>query len=607
MINDGMPLGEELAEVKVWGHPWHGLCTAGQLALPNSTSMTYPQPSGGDVHVLRVPGTPAVVRSEADVARDAAAGMQWLDHAILSGRNHQLYGQSLGPLSWIWSEQDGTRWLVSLEAPPVRQYVVTSSAVPTQQVLLLSGDASAESGLVTVHNSDNDDFPVLLVGTVINRTANSISLEFPLGVSVPAGSVVRAHSISFVSDTSVTVRIHRFGEFGGAQDEITRTIVLRPSATGSDEGVTVIGQPGVYQEYGFYESGFGWNFPGADLDIDAMTDHGDVAVLALVVSEIGLPTRAAVGWIKIALSRGQDGVVSVTATALLTRSQARSTSPVMGMVIQSGVPTPIRISLPAGLSDISQACDPTCCQPGEAHVSGAGDHVISVSIDGGLSCSASIHESQSSDATATWSCTQLPPDWTGPGVWECGGNKYTWPVDWTSTYSISFSGSIDAWFTASKSYSTSDSGTVNGAPDPVFASIDFGIPVLSPLYGVISSARLTQNIPSTVVDTSDIAFIIPVRLSNLLYGLVGFIVEFGSGVDAGKLRVKARRWMSGFDTVNLLPGQDIPFPVAPTLTAKVMTDIGRDAIRLVRSVMPYGSVQQGGVGASISDRPVSWV
>lgn len=105
--------------VQIWGHPWHGLVEDGTLTLPNSDTMIYPIPSSAgeaDVLAFQPPGTPPVVRSPEQAAADAAAGRQWLDYALICGRNdRRLYGQSIGGNgTWLYAAPDGSRWRVTL-------------------------------------------------------------------------------------------------------------------------------------------------------------------------------------------------------------------------------------------------------------------------------------------------------------------------------------------------------------------------------------------------------------------------------------------------------------------------------------------------------------
>jgi hypothetical protein len=91
-------------ELNAFGAPYHGLATAGSLALPNSTTLTVTQPGNGDVWCLDVPGNPPLSRTTAELANDATLGRTWLDYAIFSGLTRQFYGQDLTAYqAWVWA------------------------------------------------------------------------------------------------------------------------------------------------------------------------------------------------------------------------------------------------------------------------------------------------------------------------------------------------------------------------------------------------------------------------------------------------------------------------------------------------------------------------
>lgn len=119
------------------GHPWHGLCTAGVLALPNATTKTYPQPSGGDCFKLAVPGHAAPVRNTAQLADDAAQGLQWLGHALVSGDSSaggglQVYGKPVGLNCWIWAVSPSKKWKVNAAGLTVSAGVLSGNLLLTE-------------------------------------------------------------------------------------------------------------------------------------------------------------------------------------------------------------------------------------------------------------------------------------------------------------------------------------------------------------------------------------------------------------------------------------------------------------------------------------------
>lgn len=107
-----------LTLVDLFGHPFHGLCKDGTLHLPNGQTMSYPQPSNGDVHVQRVPGAAGGAGlTPEQLAAETAAGHTWIDYGLLSGGSLQFWGHDIG--GWIYIDPDGARWLVRLMTMPV--------------------------------------------------------------------------------------------------------------------------------------------------------------------------------------------------------------------------------------------------------------------------------------------------------------------------------------------------------------------------------------------------------------------------------------------------------------------------------------------------------
>lgn len=110
-----VPLG---AEVHVFGTPYHGLCRAGTLTLPDASTKTVSQPIGGDVLALRVPGNQPLNRTPVEIAADLAIGREWLEYAIFSGSTRFYYGSALGSINkWIWAVSMAEKWVVTINNP----------------------------------------------------------------------------------------------------------------------------------------------------------------------------------------------------------------------------------------------------------------------------------------------------------------------------------------------------------------------------------------------------------------------------------------------------------------------------------------------------------
>lgn len=147
-------------EIEVWGHPWHGLVEDGVLTLPNAATMPHPGTTGGlgeaDVLALAVPGTPAVTRTPAQAADDAAAGRQWLDYALISGRyQRHLYGQVIGGNgTWLYVAPDGSRWRATLAGVPGVQDLTAPWATTLTLARFGEIGAPAESHVLAVSLAD---------------------------------------------------------------------------------------------------------------------------------------------------------------------------------------------------------------------------------------------------------------------------------------------------------------------------------------------------------------------------------------------------------------------------------------------------------------------
>lgn len=106
-----------LADVPMWGCPWHGLVEGSLLTLPDASTMAWTQPTGGDAIPIKAVGQPAIDRTPEQLAEDAAKGHQWLDHALLSGRTRQIYGQATATTQerWLYAPAPGVVFLCELK------------------------------------------------------------------------------------------------------------------------------------------------------------------------------------------------------------------------------------------------------------------------------------------------------------------------------------------------------------------------------------------------------------------------------------------------------------------------------------------------------------
>ena len=92
-----------LDEAEVMGCPFHGVVEDATLTHPAGT-LDHPQPTGGAVDVLQVPGWPDVGRTAEQLAADALLGHEWRNYALLSGSGAGRYvcGEVLPADAWIY-------------------------------------------------------------------------------------------------------------------------------------------------------------------------------------------------------------------------------------------------------------------------------------------------------------------------------------------------------------------------------------------------------------------------------------------------------------------------------------------------------------------------
>lgn len=102
----------DMAKIVMIGQPYHGLWKGGSITLPNAETKTCPAPANGSCILLRVPGQPAVTRSEAEQEADALAGLEWRNYGLISGGRY-------GGIGKIHAE-GGAAYVVLIDAAKAR-------------------------------------------------------------------------------------------------------------------------------------------------------------------------------------------------------------------------------------------------------------------------------------------------------------------------------------------------------------------------------------------------------------------------------------------------------------------------------------------------------
>lgn len=110
------------AHPRLLGVPYHGLIRNGWLTLSNGRRVAVPtegaiEPVGvaGDCYLLRVPGMPPVSLTPQEIAIESAAGREWRNYALLSGRGRNYGGITVGRKAWLYAAADGTVWRIECE------------------------------------------------------------------------------------------------------------------------------------------------------------------------------------------------------------------------------------------------------------------------------------------------------------------------------------------------------------------------------------------------------------------------------------------------------------------------------------------------------------
>lgn len=106
----------DMAKIVMIGQPYHGLWKGGSITLPNAETKTCPAPANGSCILLRVPGQPAVTRSEAEQEADDLAGLEWRNYGLISGGRYGGIGKihAVGGAAYVvLIDAAKARWVLS--------------------------------------------------------------------------------------------------------------------------------------------------------------------------------------------------------------------------------------------------------------------------------------------------------------------------------------------------------------------------------------------------------------------------------------------------------------------------------------------------------------
>lgn len=168
-----------LNEVKIIGHPFHGLVVNGSLTLPNSDSISYNTPSNATAFAIQLAGVPAVERTEAEAEFDSENGFQWLSKVVLSGTKRNQYGSLTGtqiygkvdtssglgtnPTFWLWRDSNGIVWKVEVGA--INNSTLTLTTVKFGR---FGEGAATEVSSDYSHGIDDGTFEISLSGRILD-------------------------------------------------------------------------------------------------------------------------------------------------------------------------------------------------------------------------------------------------------------------------------------------------------------------------------------------------------------------------------------------------------------------------------------------------------
>lgn len=195
----------------IWGNPFHGLVTNGELELPSTATKTYPQPADGSTQALGSPPVP-LVRTPAQQAQDTINEFTWRETNIVAGRLYQLGGFDLltNPAEphGVYFDGNNIPWLIRITAtgsslPSMRFNVFVEQAFGRFKINTLAADPPFDVQILTNHDFLLSDLAPVVGSTPFtndqanggilqqNKTGSSMLINLPYNGFIGVAAVLR--------------------------------------------------------------------------------------------------------------------------------------------------------------------------------------------------------------------------------------------------------------------------------------------------------------------------------------------------------------------------------------------------------------------------------
>lgn len=97
-----------------FGCPWHGLVEIDTLTLPNSDQKSWATlNANGDADIVRLASPPSEPNTTSE---EIAAGMEWRNYALVTGKTRILHGKAMGTNHWIYVPSSGNAFHMRIAA-----------------------------------------------------------------------------------------------------------------------------------------------------------------------------------------------------------------------------------------------------------------------------------------------------------------------------------------------------------------------------------------------------------------------------------------------------------------------------------------------------------